>query len=304
MPRSIRHLLAATLAVAAISVTVLPAFAADQPILSGTVLDAAGEPFPVENGTLTMTAPDGGGIYGAQVSVGGDGSFEVEVMPWGTDAIPAEVTISITGVVGDTQVTATGCTDQFAPVAESTFQVALESSAPEPVVLVAEERLIGTVCGEGSSPGPPFRRARSSRPRRPRARRRPSWSRSRRHRPWRSRWSNQSRPPPTPACPCGSWAWSPRGYVALIALGAWRVLPPLAGRSRRAAEPAAQPAQPATKLRRTVRVALSAFGSSRQIDCHVPSASRPPTTGTVSVGAASSGTRWSAPWPGDPWRWR
>ena len=133
--------------------TVLPAFAADQPILSGTVLDAAGEPFPVENGTLTMTAPDGGGIYGAQVSVGGDGSFEVEVMPWGTDAIPAEVTISITGVVGDTQVTATGCTDQFAPVAESTFQVALESSAPEPVVLVAEERLIGTVCGEGSSPG-------------------------------------------------------------------------------------------------------------------------------------------------------
>ena len=43
-------------------------------------------------------------------------------------------------------------------------------------------------------------------------------------------------------------------------------------------------AQPARKLRRTVRTALSAFGSSRQIDCHVPSASRPPTTGTVSDG--------------------
>ena len=154
MPRSIRHLLAAALAVAAISATVLPAFAADQPILTGTVLDAAGQPFPVENGTLTMTAPDGGGIYGAQVSVGGDGSFEVEVMPWGTDATPAEVTISITGVVGDTEVNATGCTDQFAPVAESTFQVALESNGEsEPLVMVAEERLIGTVCGEGSSPG-------------------------------------------------------------------------------------------------------------------------------------------------------
>ena len=60
MPRSIRHLLAAALAVAAISMTVPPAFAADQPILTGTVLDAAGQPFPVENGTLTMTAPDGG----------------------------------------------------------------------------------------------------------------------------------------------------------------------------------------------------------------------------------------------------
>jgi hypothetical protein len=42
--------LAAALAVAAISVTVLPAFAADQPILTGTVLDAAGQPFPVETG--------------------------------------------------------------------------------------------------------------------------------------------------------------------------------------------------------------------------------------------------------------
>ena len=35
---------------------------------------------------------------------------------------------------------------------------------------------------------------------------------------------------------------------------------------------------------------MSAFGSSRQIDCHVPSASRPPRTGTVSDGAASSGS--------------
>jgi hypothetical protein len=153
VPRSIRHLLAATFAVAVLSMTVIPAVAADQPILSGTVVDAAGEPFPVEDGTLTMTAPDGGGIYGTQVSVGGDGSFEVEVMPWGTDATPAEVTISITGVVGETEINATGCTDQFAPVAESTFQVVAESGEPQPVALVAEERLIGTVCGEGSSPG-------------------------------------------------------------------------------------------------------------------------------------------------------
>ena len=50
------------------------------------------------------------------------------------------------------------------------------------------------------------------------------------------------------------------------------------------------------------RVALSALGSSRAIDCQVPSASRPAMTGTVSDGAASSGSTWSAPWPGDPWR--
>ena len=52
---------------------------------------------------------------------------------------------------------------------------------------------------------------------------------------------------------------------------------------------------PTRKLSRTVRVALSAFGSRRAIDCHVPSASRPPTTGTVSDGGARSGTTWSAP---------
>ena len=153
MPRSIRHLLAATLAVAGLVVAVLPTFAADQPVLTGTVVDATGQPFPVENGTLTMTAPDGGGIFGTQVSVSGDGSFEVEVMPWGTDAVPAEVTISVTGV-GTTETNASGCTDQFAPVAESTFQVALESGGePEPVALVAAERLVATVCGAGSSPG-------------------------------------------------------------------------------------------------------------------------------------------------------
>ena len=155
MPRSIRHLVAIALAATAMSVMVVPAFAADAPVLTGTVVDANGEPFPVENGLLEMTAPDGGGIHGAQVSVGGDGSFEVEVMPWGTDANPAEVTITITGVVAETTEDAAGCTNQFAPVAEATFPIALESGGePEPVVLVAEEQLIGTVCGAGGSAGP------------------------------------------------------------------------------------------------------------------------------------------------------
>ena len=46
-----------------------------------------------------------------------------------------------------------------------------------------------------------------------------------------------------------------------------------ARRWRRIGRPVA--AQPGRKLSRTVRVALSAFGSSRQIDCHVPSAEPP-----------------------------
>ena len=155
MPRSIRHLVAIALAATALSVMVVPVFAADAPVLTGTVVDANGEPFPVENGLLEMTAPDGGGIHAAQVSVGGDGSFEVEVMPWGTDANPAEVTITITGVVAETTEDAAGSTNQFALVAEATFPVALESGGePDPFVLVAEEQLIGTICGAGGSAGP------------------------------------------------------------------------------------------------------------------------------------------------------
>jgi hypothetical protein len=152
VPRSLRHIAATALATAVVTLCAVPALAADQPVLAGTVVDANGDPFPVENGLLEMTAPDGGGIHAAQVSVGGDGSFEVEVMPWGTDDNPAEVTITITGVVASTVETAAGCTDQLAPVAESTFAVALANGGqPEPVELVAEERLIGSLCGEGSS---------------------------------------------------------------------------------------------------------------------------------------------------------
>jgi hypothetical protein len=155
VPRSIRHFLAIAFAATAVSVAAVPAFAADAPVLTGTVVDANGEPFPVESGLLEMTAPDGGGIHAAQVSVGGDGSFEVEVMPWGSEANPAEVTITITGVVADTTVDAAGCTNQFAPVAEATFPVALESGGePEPVALVAQEQLIGSVCGAGGTAGP------------------------------------------------------------------------------------------------------------------------------------------------------
>ena len=69
------------------------------------------------------------------------------------------------------------------------------------------------------------------------------------------------------------------------------------GRDRARPKPHRDRSQPGRKPSRTVRVALSAFGSSRQIDCHVPSPIRPPTTGTVSDGGASSGSTWSAPCP-------
>ena len=153
MPRSIRHCLAAMVAVAALALAAVPALAADEPVLSGTVVDAAGQPFEVEEARMTMTGPDGGGLHAAQLEVAADGSFGVALMPWGTTESPAQVTITITGVVSEVVTNADGCNDSYAPVAESTFDVALESGGePGPIELVAAPQLVGTVCGAGATP--------------------------------------------------------------------------------------------------------------------------------------------------------
>ncbi len=153
MPRSIRRFLAVSLAVGALALGAAPVFAVDEPVLSGTVVDDAGAPFAVEQARMTMTGPDGGGLHAAQIEVAADGSFDVALLPWGTAEAPAQVTVSITGAVSEAVTNADGCTDQYAPVAEATFDVTLESGGePEPVVLVAEPQIVATVCGAGATP--------------------------------------------------------------------------------------------------------------------------------------------------------
>ena len=61
---------------------------------------------------------------------------------------------------------------------------------------------------------------------------------------------------------------------------------------------------PARKLRRTVRRGLSRLVSTSTTLCQVPSAGSPARTGIVTDGATSTGSTWSAPWPGEPWAWR
>ena len=84
------------------------------------------------------------------------------------------------------------------------------------------------------------------------------------------------------------------------------ILPSPAGRRDRRLtrpRPLSRFSQP-RKLSRTVRSGLSTLVSTRQIDCHVPSCSWPPTTGTVMDGAMNAGSTWSRPWPGEPCRCR
>src|SRR3954453_3377287 len=65
---------------------------------------------------------------------------------------------------------------------------------------------------------------------------------------------------------------------------------------------ARDPGQPATNDSRTSRSGLSTFRSTRQMLCQVPSANRPPRTGTVTYGGTSAGITWERPCPRLPCR--
>ena len=57
---------------------------------------------------------------------------------------------------------------------------------------------------------------------------------------------------------------------------------------------AAWPLQPRNDSR-TCRSGLSTFTSTSAMDCHVPSASLPPSTGTLAYGATNAGSTWERP---------
>jgi hypothetical protein len=155
VPRPLRRLVALVLAGLVLAATAVPVLAADEPVLTGTVLDASGAPFPVEQARMTMTGPDGGGMHAAPLEIAADGSFEVALQPWGSTATPAEVTISVTGIVAESIANADGCTDDYAPVAEASFDLALEGGGePDPVAIVAQPAIVGTVCGAAATSAP------------------------------------------------------------------------------------------------------------------------------------------------------
>ncbi len=215
VPRSLRHLLAVAVAILALSTAAVPAFAADEPVLTGTIVKADGTPFPIEVARMTMTGPDGGGIHAEVIEPGVDGSFEVVLMPWGTAEAPAEVRITVTGAGTESVPNAAGCVDEVAHVADATFEVALQDGGePQPVQVVAEAQIVGTVCGAQATPGTTLPPSGVS-PVTP----------------------APSAAPAAPVAPIadteGSPPWLPLLLLAVVAvaaiLGAWRVL---AGRTR------------------------------------------------------------------------
>lgn len=155
MRQSIRRPAAFAIAIAALAVGAIPALAADEPVLIGTILDGSGQPIEIVDADMTMTAPDGGGIHGAPMVIAEDGSFEVGLMPWGTADNPALVEIVVTGVQFEAPGIEAGCVDQVVPTVDVTLEVALESGGePAPVALVAENQVVSTVCGATGTAAP------------------------------------------------------------------------------------------------------------------------------------------------------
>jgi hypothetical protein len=146
---------ALAIAGAALVLSAVPALAADEPVLTGTILDASGQPFEIVDADMTMTAPDGGGVHAAPMVIAADGSFEVGLMPWGTADNPAVVEIVATGVQIEAPGTEEGCLDQVVPTVDVALEVALESGGePVPVELVAENEVVSTVCGATGTSAP------------------------------------------------------------------------------------------------------------------------------------------------------
>lgn len=155
MRHSILRPAALALAAAALAVSAVPALAADEPVLTGTILDASGQPLEIVDADMTMTAPDGGGVHAAPMVIGEDGSFEVGLMPWGTADNPALVEIVATGVPFEAPGLEEGCLDQVVPTVDVALEVALESGGePVPVELVAEPEVVSTVCGATGTSAP------------------------------------------------------------------------------------------------------------------------------------------------------
>ncbi len=153
MHRTFRRVTTTVIALACLLGAALPVAAADaDPILRGTVVGPDGRPFAVVDGRATIIGPDGGAVAN-RFEVATDGSFAVPLMPWGTSAQPAAVTLRIEGLVGAPEPTGNGCFVQYAPVATITFDVALaDGSDPAPVQVVAAEELVDEFCGGVGNP--------------------------------------------------------------------------------------------------------------------------------------------------------
>jgi hypothetical protein len=127
--------------------------AADPPTvaLSGTVVDGGGAPLGGLHLMISEELPPDGGAVAVQATTAANGSFAVDVQPWGTADAPASVTIK-TLPETEIQVAGVTCTQTWGVELLHTANVAWADAPPDPLTLTATTTLLGEVCGTTGTP--------------------------------------------------------------------------------------------------------------------------------------------------------
>jgi hypothetical protein len=131
------------------------ALAADDPAaieLTGRVVDGSGAPLPAIDLLVSEELPPDGGAAAFPVTTGSDGTFRVELHPWGTTDAPARLSVATLPESSLDRVVA-NCSQTWSVLVDARHDVAWAEGGPaEPLVLVAETTLLGEVCGTVGSP--------------------------------------------------------------------------------------------------------------------------------------------------------
>ena len=120
--------------------------------ISGTVVDADGEPFAVATAFATVTEPDGT-VEEPEVSVGPDGAFAFMVSGWSEGTLDVELTVTSEPMTVDDP--RTGCKQLVELVATATWELPGPTQAPPDRSLVAEPVVLSEACGSQGTPAPP-----------------------------------------------------------------------------------------------------------------------------------------------------
>jgi hypothetical protein len=151
-PRATASGLVLALAVGVAGTTgISTALAVDSPstvALSGSLRDAAGSPLPGIHLVVAEEQSADGALAGYEVATARDGSFRLDVQPWGTAATPARITIRTTPDA-TMQVLAARCSRTVGVSLAETRDLALGDPGLHPAVLdlVAATTVLGEVCG-------------------------------------------------------------------------------------------------------------------------------------------------------------
>src|SRR4051794_39469899 len=123
--------------------------------LTGMVVDKEGTALAGLHLVISEEGSPDGALAGFQATTAKDGTFTVQLYPWGTAAAPADVTIA-TPAHEQVSIDGEPCSRTYAVTLSDRRQIALADAAhpPKAIDVVAATKLLGEVCAATGSPAP------------------------------------------------------------------------------------------------------------------------------------------------------